>query len=228
MQNEIIKHTKKIYKMAKNSEYSLWKRIKEILIEIFIIVFAVTLSIWLDNWSEHRNQRSETRDFLIDLKSDLTKDIQALMEKKKSLNSSINSYSQIKGLTKQQFDTANNINLNFQLTTLKTNTGNYEGFKSSGKIGLIEDKKIKKLILEYYEEDLPGLYEVEKYHYSKNLETFEMISSFNKPQNKLFSDPSIRAKINLDALITQALVTAYDQTLEQANEILKEINQVLD
>jgi hypothetical protein len=228
MQDEVLKHTEKIYKLAKNSEHSLRKRINEILIEIFIIVFAVTVSIWLHNWSEHRNQRAEAKDFLIDLRSDLAKDIHTLTEKKKYLNSSLDSYSELKNLTEEQIDTANNINLNFSLSALKINNGNYEGFKSSGKIGLIENKKLKKLILQYYEENLPGLYDVEKYHYSKALETFEMISSFSKAQNKLLSDPSIRAKINLDAMITQALATACDQTIEQATEILKEIDEVLD
>ena len=65
MQDEVLKHTEKIYKIAKNSEHSIWKRVKEILIEIFIIVFAVTLSIWFHNWSEHENQRAEAKDFLI-------------------------------------------------------------------------------------------------------------------------------------------------------------------
>jgi hypothetical protein len=223
MQDEVLKHTEKIYKIAKDREHSFWNKIKEILIEIFIIVFAVTLSIWLHNWSEHRNEQAETNDFLADLKSDLTRDIQTLTEKKKNLNSSLTSYSQISSLRPEQIDTANNINLNFNLATLKTNNGNYEGFKSSGKIGLIENKRLKKLVLEYYEETLPGLYDVEKYHYSKELETFEMINSFDKPK-KLFSDPSIRAKINLDAVITQALLTACDQTIGQATAILKEIN----
>ena len=227
MQDEVLKHTQKIYKMAKNSEHSIWKRTKEILIEIFIIVFAVTLSIWFHNWSEHKIQRAEAKDFLIDLKTDLATDIQTLTEKKKSLNRSLDSYSQIKSLTQQQIDTANNVNLNFNLNMIKTNNGNYEGFKSSGKIGLIENKNLKKLILQYYEGSLPALYDVEKYHYLKELETFEMINSFSKPQNKLFSDPSIRAKINLDAVITQALNTACDQTIERATEILKEINEVL-
>jgi len=88
----------------------------------------------------------------------------------------------------------------------------------------IESKKLKPIILEYYEESLPAFYKIEKYRYSKDLETFEMINSFNKPQYKLLSDPSIRAKINLDATITQALVTSSEQVMEEATEILNEIN----
>ena len=53
MQEEIVKHTEKIYKTVKSPKHSVGEKIKEILIEIFIIVFAVTLSIWLHSWSEH-------------------------------------------------------------------------------------------------------------------------------------------------------------------------------
>jgi len=47
MQEEVAKHTEKIYKTIKSREHSLAEKFKEIVIEILIIVFAVTLSIWL-------------------------------------------------------------------------------------------------------------------------------------------------------------------------------------
>ena len=224
MQDELLKHTEKIYKISKKSEHSFLIKAREILIEICIIVFAVTLSIWLHNKSEHRHQQAEIKDFLIDLKVYLAKDTQSLMIKKNYLSISLQTYTQIQNLTPAQVDTANNLSLNFNLSTLKTNDGNYEGFKSSGKIGFIENKKLKALILEYYEETLPNLYDIAKYHYSKELETFEMINAFNKPRNKLLSDPAIRSKINLNAVISQSLLGACDQTIDQAVEIMKEID----
>jgi hypothetical protein len=45
MQDEVLKHTEKIYKTAKSAQHSFGEKIREIIIEIFIIVFAVTLSI---------------------------------------------------------------------------------------------------------------------------------------------------------------------------------------
>src|SRR3982751_988785 len=102
MQDEVLKHTEKIYKTARSSQHSFWEKVKEIFIEIFIIVFAVTLSIWLHNWSEHRAQQAEAKEFFIDLKDDLTKDIQNLTGKTKYLSASVNSYAQIKNLTQKQ------------------------------------------------------------------------------------------------------------------------------
>jgi hypothetical protein len=54
---EIVKHTKKIYKVWHSKEHTFMQKFKEFLLEIFIIVFAVTLSIWFHNWSEHRFKR---------------------------------------------------------------------------------------------------------------------------------------------------------------------------
>ena len=225
MQDEILKHSRKIYKAASNSHHSFREKLKEILIEIFIIFFAVTLSIWLHNWSEHKHQQEEVQSFFSDLKEDLYKDMENLNAKKRTLSEALESYKQIEQLKPEQVDTANNIGLQFHLSALQLNNGNYEGFKSSGKIGFIENKKLKKLILQYYQQTLPELNDVAKYQYSNDLQTFEMIRSFNKPQNKLFLDHTIRAKINLDATIAQSLIIACDQTLAQASQILKEIDK---
>lgn len=70
MQEEITKHSEKIYKTVKNSEHTLGEKVKEIIVEIGIIVFAVTLSIWLHSWSEHRHQQEEVSVFLGNLKND--------------------------------------------------------------------------------------------------------------------------------------------------------------
>ena len=74
MQDEILKHTKKIYKEVKNPKHTVAEKLKEIIVEILIIVFAVTLSIWLHSWSEEKHQRKEAKTFLIGLKEDLKND----------------------------------------------------------------------------------------------------------------------------------------------------------
>jgi hypothetical protein len=57
MQEEVTKHTRKIYQAMKNPDHSFWGKIREVTVEILIIVFAVTLSIWLHNWSDHREEQ---------------------------------------------------------------------------------------------------------------------------------------------------------------------------
>ncbi len=84
MQDEVTKHTKKIYETAKNPTQSFSRKIKDIIVGILIIVFAISLSIWLHSWSEHRHEQKEANKFLMELKEDLTQDIELLKENKQT------------------------------------------------------------------------------------------------------------------------------------------------
>ena len=116
MQDEITKHTKKIYSTVKNSEHSLGEKLKEIIIEVSIIVFAVSLSIWLHSWSEHRHQQSEVKSFLTNLKNDLKKDIERFDSDKSGYQNVTKSYEFIINITPSQLDSLkkNKTNLNIR------------------------------------------------------------------------------------------------------------------
>lgn len=199
------------------------KKAKRVLTEIFIIVFSITLSIWLNNWSEHRKQIQEAREFLMDLSDDLSKDVKSMTDKNVSHSAILKTCLQVANLTPAQLDTVRNVSMNFALSTFKANNGNYEGFKSSGKIGYIEDKNLKKQILEYYQEYLPALYDVDKYQYSKHLEVWEQINALD--QKNTLSNPVLRSKIILDAQITGALIEANKNAIDKAQAILKKIHE---
>ena len=224
MQDEILKHTEKIYKTVKNPQHSFGEKVKEVLMEIFIIVFAVTLSIWLHSWSEHNHQKKEAREFLRDIQDELAIDLKSMKEKRASLDTVFNSSVQLLDSTNVKVLTGK-ISINFSLTTFKANDGNYQGFKSSGKIGYIENKELKKKILSYYENELPALYDVDKYQYEKQLEVWELINSLGKKE--FFTDPTFRAKLTLDAQITEALIKSYSSVIDDATEIDKEITKEL-
>ena len=74
-EDEIAKHSRKIYKTWFNKELTIWHKISEFLIEMTIIVFAVSISIWFHNMSEHKHQQEEVKQFLTGLKADLTQDM---------------------------------------------------------------------------------------------------------------------------------------------------------
>ncbi len=156
MQEEISKHTKKIYRSMKNQNSAFGEKIKEIFIEIFIIVFAVTFSIWLHDWSEKRHQRKEVKEFLIDIKEDLTNDLNTFEVSSKKLQEVSKNYKLDNNkLDNNKNDTTGNDVLELIILLRLPNTGNYEGFKSSGKIGYIENKILKKEILYYYQQLMP-------------------------------------------------------------------------
>ena len=83
-EQEVAKHTKKIYKIWNSKEHSFWNKTKDFLIEIFIIVFSISISIWLHDKSEHSHQQKEVKEFLLGLREDLLADIHEMNDDKES------------------------------------------------------------------------------------------------------------------------------------------------
>ena len=167
MQDEVSKHTRKIYREVTNREHSFWEKTREVFIEILIIVFAVTLSIWLHNWSDHREEQRQTDQFLAGIKADLAKDIQIMDENKEGYKLVQRNFRYLEVLdSTKAVDTigeqviANH--LDFENRTTHANVARYEGFKSNGKIGSIDDDSLRQAILLYYQQTVPAVNDEEE------------------------------------------------------------------
>jgi hypothetical protein len=226
MQDEVAKHIKKIYSTMKESKFSFGEKLKETAIEIFIIVFAIMLSISLHDWSEHRHQQKEVKEFLVDLKDDLNKDIEAMTNLKGKYDRAIKEYTYLEKLKALQIDSIKSkkggLDLHLDYIILEYNDGNYEGFKSSGKMGFIENKKLKKLTLKYYERSMPSLKNSGKYFETTVIELGNLVRG-QKDEN-MFLDPKI--KLTLNAAVDFARIETRDYTLniKKAQEIISEID----
>lgn len=228
MQDEVTKHTRKIYKTMKNRRKSFVEKAKEVFVEVFIIVFSVTLSIWLHSWSQHRHQQKETAEFLTDLKDDLNKDIEDMTTQKDKREKTIMQYKELSNYTKKQIDSLSaakaSINFPLDLTIRKSNNGNYEGFRSSGKIGYLENKKLKKLILEYYQDAMPSLEMVENYYNERVNKTEGLITGSRRKQD-VFLDPVVKTSLNIALQIAENNIAAYKEITKQAQDIIVEIDK---
>jgi hypothetical protein len=230
MQDEVTKHTKKMYDAAKNPKHTFGEKIREIIIEIFIIVFAVTLSIWLHGWSEHRHQQSETKEFLADLKEDLNNDIKSMGVANEALSKSAGSFLFLSRLTKDRLDSLRDAKspLNFysNLGTTKINSGNYEGFKSSGKIGFLENKKLKKLILKYYQDAAPNVLEVEKINASLLMKILDYwAENSDQDVRKRILSPKLKTLIGTFQGTAKSSLDLYQEAIELAREVISEIDK---
>jgi hypothetical protein len=160
-EHEIIKHTKKAFKVLSKKENTFWQRLKDFVIEILIIVFAVTLSIWLHSLREYKSEQKEVKQFLIGLRADLINDIGEMENDKKSYLMQSDAFTFL--TSRKTNNKLNSDSLNyyaefiFLTTWLLPNNGRFEGFKSSGKIGNIEDYELQNDILDLYQEDIPAL-----------------------------------------------------------------------
>jgi len=158
MQDEVTKHTRKIINTAKNPSHTIGEKLKEIATEILIIVFAVTLSIWLHSWSEHRHQQEEAHNFLRELKEDLKNDAALLKENQSIAKKLDDNFQYILALKKGNLsDSVIGPRTDVDFLVTNFNVGRYEGFKSSGKIGTIENADLKNKILAYYQQTIPNL-----------------------------------------------------------------------
>jgi Family of unknown function (DUF6090) len=229
MHEEISKHTKKAIKEMK-SNHTFSEKLKEILIEIGIIVFAVTLSIWLHSWSEHRHQQAEVKVFLEDLKADLKADLIPLKEVKDRHIERLKDIEVVQGITASKIDSLEKANgrikFNASINFTKFNVGNYEGFKSSGKIAYIENKKLKKMILEYYQDTLPSISEFDNMNKEIVLKLYDFIDENAEKNNKgLFLDKRFQSKLKFYTGFSKGYTNAYEQVIKQAEELISEIEK---
>jgi hypothetical protein len=217
MEHEVQGHSKKIYKAWKNPRKQFWDKVKDIAVEIGIIVFAITLSIWFHNWSEHRHEQKDVKAFLIGLKGDLESDIKEIAEDVESYKGAERTFKYITSLKINETASQDSINKYGRYigntTGLNANAGRFEGFKSSGKIGHIENVQLQNDILDLYEEDIPHLIGNTN-AYTKNKLEF---ASFIKDNIIRVTDTSS----NFKEIISSNGGFAHARTLSNTSEIIE-------
>jgi hypothetical protein len=227
MQDELTKHGLKLYKTMADRKHSFGEKLKEILIEIGIIVFAVTLSIYFHGWSEHRHEQKEVHEFLRGLKTDLNDDIRQIEDGRKTIAKVAKNFDEASRMKQGQLpdSTLDHYFIYHEVTT-HLNTARYEGFKSSGKLGNIENDSLRETILVYYQQLLPGVGDDENFGngMQQKLLDFE-IENATLPKNKFLAIGKTKAMLQLTANNLGNTVDMYDTTISQARRILKQIDK---
>jgi len=233
-EQEVIKHTKKIFGIW-GSEKDFWHKAGEFLLEIIIIVFAVSLSIYLHDRSVVKHQRHETKEFLLGLKQDLKTDIAEMNEDKKSFEKSSLGFSYIINRKINQGPDPDTIskynNWLFNTTGLVPNSGRFEGFKSSGKMGTIENKELQNNIMDLYQENIPNLiastnmYTAKKQRlfYYVNASTKRVTDSTRNVATVLSTDQAFNICITLTSV--KEILDRYNACIDKMNLIIDEINK---
>lgn len=232
---EVVKHTKKAYSIFYKDSSAI-KKLKEFLLEIAIIVFAVTITIWFHDMAEHRHQQKEVKEFLIGLKSDLSNDLAEMKADRAAYmfqGSAFRFFSSMNADTTGVTDSLTKYTgVIFSYVSLQENNGRFEGFKSSGKIGNIEDKKLQNDILDMYTELIPALLNTTRiYNAQKDrlIVFVEQHARIDKTQKTLLLSETMRsdqAKIISSALASfpAEVIRRYDVCIARTNEIVKAID----
>jgi hypothetical protein len=234
MQEEVTKHTRKIFQEMKNRDHSFWEKTREIVMEILIIVFAVTLSIWLHNWSDHRAEQLQTEEFLAGIQADLAKDIQIMEENKEGYKLVQRNFRQLEILDSTGgVDTTGEQRianlLDYENRTLHANVARYEGFKSNGKIGTIEDDSLKQVILAYYQQTIPAVNDGEEL--VNKIQEKLMDAQFNKDEKMSMRAFAKSFKANAYLQVARQnlgpAIDLYTEAEKQAKQIIGRIDSYL-
>jgi len=233
-EQEVIKHTKKIFGIWKTNN-PIWHKISEFLFEIFIIVFAITISIYFHDRSVLKHQRHETKEFLAGLRQDLTTDIEEMNQDKSSFVQSEKVFYYITGRKLDEPLNADTIRKYygyiFNTTGLIPNSGRFEGFKSAGKIGTIENKELQNNIMDLYQENIPNLINSTNFYTAKKQRLFEYIyinrkrltDSTSNLVSVLATDPAYNISVSLT--FVKEILSRYDTCINKMNTIISDINK---
>lgn len=233
-EQEVIKHTKKLFGLWKTNSPFLHKT-ADFILEIFIIIFAITVSIYFHDRSVLKHQRHETKEFLLGLKQDLKTDIEEMNQDKSSFTLSEKAFTYITSKKLNEplsLDTIRKYNnWIFNTTGLVPNSGRFEGFKSSGKIGTIENKELQDNIMDLYQENIPSLINSTNFYTSKKQMLFEYVHMNQKrltdTMSNLVSVLSSDPAYNICTTLTfvQEIISRYDTCINKMNEIIHDINK---
>jgi len=233
-EQEVIKHTKKIFGIW-NTKSSFWHKFSELLLEIFIIVFAVTISIYFHDRSEQKHQRHETKEFLLGLREDLKTDIEEMSQDKRSFSQTQKAFAYIttrkigEPISRDTIRKYNN--WIFNTTGLVPNNGRFEGFKSSGKIGTIENKILQNNIMDLYQENIPNLINSTDFYTLKKQNLFQYVALNQKrltdTTSNLVEVLSTDHAYNICTSLTfvQEILVRYDTCINKMDAIIKDIDK---
>jgi len=234
MEEEIKKHTVKAYKAIKDPQLPLWHKVKEISIEVGIIIFAVTLSIWFHDISEHNHEQKDVKSFLLGMRQDLTNDITQMKGDLDAYNKQGQAFNYLTTPTpgfKLNMDSVKkHKNYISNTTTFVSNNGRYEGFKSSGKLGNIEDDSLQNNITTLYQNIIPSVLASTNSYIQRKQYLFEYLNRSTKRNpdgspnllTALSSDEAVNISNTL-TFVTE-ITDRYKNAIKKSQEIINEIN----
>jgi hypothetical protein len=157
-EQEIAKHTKNVISLVSRNEHGWRHKLSEAGLEIITIMFAVSLSIWLHGLGEHHHEQEQVRDFLLGLRHDLQSDLENIAEVEAYDHKLDANFAYLGKLDPAAAPDPDKFPQAYDLTWsnifFTPSTSRYEGFKSAGRLGNIENDALTAKMLELYESDI--------------------------------------------------------------------------
>jgi hypothetical protein len=225
-EHEVIKHTKRAFKISRDPHKTWKEKAGEILVDVFIIVFAVSLSLYLHGRAEKKGERHIEEAFLLGLKTDLKNDLVELSNDStmyEKVKSGFNYFLKA-GWSEVSFSNDSAVkyrNILYNTTDLQPNDSRFQGLKASGKLYVIEDEELLNDILNLYQEKIPILLmQTHSFTHFKK----ERLSPYL--DTHLFYDANNVS--NMATVVKDGVFNNYMRNVGNINNILQYYHQVLD
>lgn len=122
--------------------------------EIFLVVIGILIALQVNNWNIERLNKIEEQSYLKAIKTDLTKDV---LQLKEEVSNIIIQLTALENIQKGLASDSTTINQDIAFTTSLVTTFTFvpekatiDDLKSSGKLNLLTNKKVKDALLAYY------------------------------------------------------------------------------
>jgi hypothetical protein len=132
------------------------KYLKYAIGEIVLVVIGILIALSINNWNENRKEKELEQNYYCLILDDIKQDKQQVETLKKLVNERIvYSNKAISEIQKENSD-ATEVGINFRLAirlgkrTFQPNDATFQDIKSSGNLGIINDKKILKQLNSYF------------------------------------------------------------------------------
>lgn len=237
-EDKIKDHAVKAYQTLKDPGLSFWDKVKDISIEVAIIIFAVTISIWFHDISEHNHEQKDVKSFLLGLKQDISSDLAQLEGDRDAYAKAGRAFKYLTtpapGFKLNKDSLKKYQNYLFNTTTFLPNDGRYEGFKSSGKLGNIEDDSLQNNITTLYQGLIPSILASTNSYVQRKQWLFEFLNQNikRKPDGStnLLAVLTSDEAVNIGNTLTYVdeITERYDNAINKSKQIIKEINTDYD
>jgi hypothetical protein len=239
-EDEILKkHVKTAYKAWRDPEKDWKDKIKDILLEILIIVFAVSVSIWLHNWSEDMKDRKAEREFLVGLKGDVKADLKEMKSDRAFLMLGLHGIIYFQKVGAGYAINKDSLNkyvvIFFSQTQINPRISRFEALKGSGKLDIIDNKKLLYNITDLYQKDFPQIFRGNQFNNTLIADKLAVYFADNVQLDKkgtvLNAEQMLRTSkmrtLLMQAGSLNASILAYTAGIDKGNEILKQIDEEL-
>jgi hypothetical protein len=239
-EEKLIQHVKAAYATARDPKKKWTHKLKEIGLEVVIIVFAVSISIWFHNWAESWKDHREEREFMTGLKTDLQADLEEMKGDRTGHSITLNGIHYFEkvgaGLALNKDSMATYRWIFFGSTQISPRISRYEALKSSGRLDIIENKKLLLDITELFQKTFPRIIRInDEFNAFRTNHVFPFIASHlqldaaGNPTNieEVVRFPEMRLMLFQCELVSN-IIARYTQGIEQVNEVMSEIDKELN